>query len=579
MSLCANRITLFLLIINIFILQNVYANERVPEPDTGIESKSVIQSDRFIAVTANKYATQSAYDVLEAGGSAIDAAIAAQMVLNVVEPQSSGIGGGGFLLYYDKENNRLHNFDGRETAPVIAKTTMFMDEKGNPRKFKDVLGSGLSVGTPGLLHMLHHAHAKFGVLEWDILFKPAIRIAEEGFPLSPRLHKVLGFAQHLKHHHRAAKMYLTDEMQPKSIGTILKNTDFSRILKDIASEGIEPFYNGYIAKNIVEAVRYNKRGEGYLSEYDFHNYRTKERMELCGLYRGYKVCGMAPSGSGGIALLQVLGILEHFDVAALKEDKLKAIHLISEATRIAFADRNYYVADSDFVSVPINNLISPDYAKLRSQEIDLNHAKEIYYPGEFYTGFASMQQDYEPQSTTHMSIVDSYGNVVSMTTTIEHAFGAGIMVNGFMLNNQLTDFSFRPDIDGRAIANRLEAGKRPRSSMAPVIIFDKKNKPVLVLGAPGGTRIIPYVIKTVISIIDWEMSPQEAVSSPHFVTVGKTVDLEQDTAIVRYKEQLEAMGHNVRVRSLNSGLHVIGIQNGVMQSGVDPRREGTALGK
>lgn len=573
-------IAAFVCFLKIFITPTAHANDIMPESATGTEQKAIVHADHYMAVTAHPLATQAASNMLSEGGTAIDALITAQMVLNIVEPQSSGIGGGGFLLYYDQQSKKLWNFDGRETAPALAKTTMFLTkDQQTTQSFYDLLGSGLPVGTPGLLHMLDQAHQQFGKKSWASLFQPAILIANEGFPLSKRLHQLLNKAKHIQQDNAIKQLYFAEDNTAKPVGTIIKNPALATIFKDIANEGIEVFYNGYIADKISQLVQNHPKQKGYLTRYDFNQYQSTTRRQLCGSYRQYTVCSMAPPSSGGIALLQTLGILEHFPLNELQNNPVQSIHLISEATRIAFADRNYHVGDTDFVDVPINSLLSPEYLAKRAKEIDQNTAKNHYYPQIFGRHFAAQTQNYEPSSTTHLSIVDQYGNIASMTSTIEHAFGAGLMVEGFLLNNELTDFSFLPDKNGQPIANRVESRKRPRSSMTPVIVFDQHQQPVMVLGSPGGSRIIPYVIKTLIAVIDWQYSPQQAVSMPHFVTVGKGIELEENNNVTEYKNALQKMGHNVTIRSLNSGLHMIQKINGQWVSGVDPRREGSSIGK
>ncbi len=531
---------------------------------------------------ANPLAAQAGLDILRAGGSAVDAAIAVQMVLNVVEPQSSGIGGGGFLVHYAAKSGAIEAYDGRETAPDGASETMFLNADGTPMAFFDAVPGGLSVGVPGLLRLLELAHKEHGKLPWRKLFDPAIKIAEQGFELSPRLHQMIADDSHINKFPTASGYFLTEDGAPKPVGTKLVNKPLAETFKLIADFGPEAFYRGPVAADIVDAVRGVTLNPGSMTEEDLLSYEAKKRDPLCSLYRQWVVCGMPPPTSGGIATLQILGILQNFDLAKLKPESAEAAHLIAEASRLAFADRNVYVADSDFVFVPTAKLIDPGYLARRAKEIDRDRSMGVAHPGDLDQ---RAEIPYAPSatekgvSTTHFSIIDKEGNVVSLTSSIESAFGSGLMVRGFLLNNQLTDFSFRPaNEDGQPYANRVEPGKRPRSSMSPTIVFDGSGKPVLAVGSPGGSRIIGYVSQTILNVLDWGMNPQAAVSAPHVVNRNGATDLEKGTPAETLQRALEARGHEVNVRELNSGLHAIRISADGITGGADPRREGAAVG-
>lgn len=569
-----------IILLFVFISQPAFAEAPQPEAASGHIPSSPVFTENAIAVTANPHATQAAYDILQQGGTALDAAIAAQMVLNVVEPQSSGIGGGGFLLYYDAKQQTLFAYDGREAAPASAHPKMFLDAEGNPIPFLEAVKGGRSVGVPALLHMLDNAYKTHGKTPWKDLFSPAINIARNGFELSERLHTVANNANHVAEFPTVGTLLFTKDHNAKPVGTLIKNPELADTFEAIANNGIEDFYHGKLAEKIADAVQQSPIHAGYLAKEDLAAYKSKLREPVCNFYREYKVCGMPPPSSGGITVLQTLGILEKFTLAPLKPNSKTAIHLITEATKIAFADRNYYIADNDFVPVPINQMLDKDYLEKRAESISALTATppENIKPGMFsLSTFASYSQQ-EPLSTTHLSIKDSYGNIVSMTTTIEHAFGSGLMVEGFLLNNEMTDFSFVPEKDGKPIANAISPFKRPRSSMSPMIVFDKDDKPIMAIGSPGGARIIPYVIQTLVAVLDWKLPIHEAVNLPHHTTLGTTLDLEEGTAITALAPELEKMGHKVAIKPLNSGLHGLMIMDSKIAAGVDFRREGTALG-
>ena len=547
----------------------------------GCAQAAQAQGARHMIAAANPYAAQAGLDVLARGGSAVDAAIAAQMVLNLVEPQSSGIGGGGFLLAYDAQSRSVAAYDGRETAPAAATPELFLGPEGAPLKFFDAVIGGRAVGVPGLLAMLELAHQRHGKLPWAALFEPAISLAERGFTLSPRLHKLIGEARDVGRYATARSYFFNDQGLPKPVGARLVNPDFAATLRAIAEGGAKAFYEGDIAAAMVAAVKGAADNPGLMTLADLAAYDAKLRDPVCRDYRQWRVCGMGPPSSGGITTLEILGLLEGFDLAALAPGSAAAVHLISEASRLAYADRARYIADSDFQPVPIRGLLDRGYLASRASHIDAAISMGRASPGEppFRDGgLGADDPGEEGFSTSHLAVVDDDGNAVSMTSSIESAFGSRIMVRGFLLNNQLTDFSFRPHVDGVAVANRVEAGKRPRSSMAPTVVLDGDGRLILSIGSPGGSRIIAYVAQSLVALLDWRLDMQAAVALPHHVNRNGPIDLEEGTPLTALGPVLEALGHEVRIGPLTSGLHGIAVTGHGLQGGADPRREGVVLG-
>lgn len=546
-----------------------------PEIATGLNQQSTATGNDFMAVTANPHATKAAYDILSRGGNAIDAAIAAQLTLGLVEPQSSGLGGGAFALFYDAKEKRIYNYDGRETAPNLSGPFLFF-ENGKPINFKRAVIGGRSVGVPGVPALLSGMHESHGALTWMELFDTPIKLAEDGFVVSPRMAKMVKKnADDLAKHQTTASYFLPNNT-PISAGQTLKNPDYAETLKEFRFYNAQPFYRGRIARSIVDTVQNYTSNPGLLSAYDFENYEVKKRPTLCGPYRKYIICSMNEPSSGGLTLLQALGMLEHFDIS---KNNAESWHIIAQASALAFADRAIYMADSDFVNTPNISLINPDYLKSRAALIDLNKPLETIeagtppdWDGEFYDRGLNFNQP----GTSHISIIDIQGNIVSMTTSLDYSFGSHLMVDGFLLNNQLTDFSFNPlDEDRAFVANMVEPQKRPRSSMSPTIVFNAAGDSVLVLGSAGGSRIINHVLQRIIAVIDWNVPIGEAIAAPHVAARNAKIEVEEGAL----KPQLNAMGNEVEVREINSGLTAIQIKDNIITGTADPRREGLALGE
>ena len=560
-------------------------NAVAPEIATGKSLKPAVTSDKFMMTAANPLAVEAGALMLRKGGSAIDAVIAAQAVLNIVEPQSSGIGGGGFALYYNADKGSVAYYDGRETAPASATPDMFLNKTGAPLSFNGAATGGKAVGTPGLLKMLARAHQENGKLPWKTLFTPAVRIAEEGFPLSPRLRKLLLASKHYQKIGRGYKRYTDKEGALLPVGTRIYNKPLAETFRKIAANGADIFYRGAIADDILQTVNTASVAPARMTRQDLSGYQVKKRVPACIIYRAYKVCGPGMPSSGGVTVLQALKMLEAYDMSALTPYGVEAIHLQAEALRLAYADRDKYLADRDFVPVPVEALLNESYLRSRARQINPKKAFNRARPGDpsaLSVQVATLKRTESP-STTHLSVIDSDGNAASVTTTIERGFGAGLETRGgFMLNNQMTDFDFIPKINGLPVANAVAPLKRPRSSMAPFIVFDKKSgKPVLVIGSPGGARIIGYVLPRLVAILDQGRPIDEALNAPNLAAFypDAVIELEKDPDIESLKAGLKEKGWRVTVRDLNSGLHGVYIQGDRFIGAADPRREGEALGK
>ena len=562
-----------------------------PEAATGRTEKTLAHSRRHMVVAAHPLAAEAGRAILRAGGNAVDAAIATVLVLNVVEPQSAGIGGGGFLVYYQRGRRALSAWDGRETAPQAAVPERFLLPDGRRRPFMDAVGSGLSVGTPGLVAMLEVAHRAHGKLAWARLFEPATRIAREGFGISPRLAALIAADRLLPRSPSARAYFFNADGSPKRAGERLVNAALAAVFQRIAQGGAEAFYRGEIAADISAAVQ-GAAIPGDLTEFDLAAYIPKPRVPVCGAYRKFAVCGMPPPSSGGVAVAGLLGLLERLPMRQYGPGSLAAIHAFAEAGRLAHADRDHYLADPDYVDAPVRQLLDRDYLARRSTLIQPDRSLGLAAPG-VIAGVPERGEDRTAAlpATTHLSVVDAAGNAVALTASIEMAFGSRIMVRGFLLNNQLTDFSFAPVEDGVPAANRVEPGKRPRSSMAPTLVFEQaggtlnplSNKAPAgrlrwVLGSPGGPAIINYVAKMLVGLIDWDLDVQAAAALPNMGNRNRRTELESGTGLEALVPGLEALGHAVRIQAQTSGVHAIGVTARELTGGADPRREGVALG-
>ncbi len=551
-----------------------------PEGESGFQPKPLVKAKRHMVVAAHPLAAEAGLAMLRKGGSAVDAGIATQMVLNLVEPQSSGIGGGGYILHWDAGAKALTSIDGRETAPAAATPELFLDSDGKPLPRDAAKASGLSVGVPGLIAALKLAHDKHGKLPWAELFQPAIALAREGFAVSPRLSQMLGGTDPASFTPEARAYFFDAQGRPWPSGYKLANPALAETFEIVARGGPDMFYRGDLARDIATAVQTDPRKPGKLMPEDLASYRAKEREPVCILYRANRVCGMGPSSSGGVVVAQVLGLIEPFDLGPAPLDP-RAAHIMIEAERLAFADRARYLADSDFVPVPLAGLLDPDYLAERRALIDPDRAQAHVAAGSppnVRQGAFGLDRPREKSGTSHTSIVDDEGNAFSLTSSIEGAFGARSMVRGFLLNNQLTDFSFLPqDGEGRAVANRVEGGKRPLSAMDPTIVLGEDGGLRYVLGSPGGPAIILFNVKAIVALIDWRLNAADAAALVNFGG-GENAVLLETGASDALAASLEAMGHTIRRLPLTSGQHIVAVTPQGLEGGADPRREGVALG-
>lgn len=552
---------------------------REPEAATGIYQQHLVTAENYMVSAAHPLAVLAGQNILAKGGSAVDAAIATQLMLGLVEPQSSGLGGGAFMLHWQAEKQQLTTFDGREKAPAAATDTLFF-EHDKVMDWRTAYVGGKAVGVPGVVAMMEKAHQQYGKLAWAELFTDTINTANKGFAVSSRTAAQLekgwnkGIAQFLP-----SRQYFYPQGKVVKQGDILKNPAYANTLEIIAAKGAAGFYSGEIAQAIANTVQTASVNPGQLQLTDLANYQPVQREPVCMAYRVYKVCGMAPPSSGGVAVLQILGMLEQYDLAKVAPNSIQATHLISQAAKLAFADRELYMADPDFVAVPVNGMLNKKYLSQRGKLIAQDQAGTKAQAGSpAFAPDLAASTAIEFANTSHLSIVDAQGNAVSMTTSIENVFGSGLMVAGFLLNNQLTDFSLQPKRNGKAVANRVEGNKRPRSSMAPMMVFDQDDKLVLVIGSPGGSRIINYVAQTIIAVLDWRLNMLDAIALPKFTHRNDYLALEKDTLLQQQQAALEKMGYKVQLQDLNSGLHGIMITEQGLQGAADPRREGRAAG-
>ena len=557
--------------------------ELSPEVKKSLDNKlkgKMVTAENWMIVTANPYASVAGAEILEKGGTAADAMVAAQVVLGLVEPESSGLGGGAFLLYYDNNKNIITTLDGRETAPLKASSSRFQKENGQPMKFFDAVVGGLSVGTPGVPALLFEAHKKWGLINWNELFDNGIFLSENGFSVSKKLSESIKKDEQRLHSFKQTKDYFFPNGLALAHQDIKKNESYASTLKLISNSGIEEFYEGKIAEDILNTLKKSNSEKQLLEEKDLKNYKIIERPPVCIKYKVYDVCGMGPPSSGGIAVAQILGILEKFDLKSLGYSNPETWQIIGDATRLAFADRGLYVADSDYVFVPTEALIDKKYLATRADKIKPGERILDVKPGDpllNQTLNYSKNYSIERPSTTHISIVDQYGNALSMTSSIENAFGSRLMTQGgFLLNNQLTDFSFKDEVDGKLIANRVQPGKRPRSSMSPTIIL-KDGNPILVTGSPGGSNIINFVVNSIIAFLEWDLDIQQSVSLPHAINKWGKYEIEESLKSTNLKPSLESMGYETKYRKYFSGLNAIHIGE-MLEGGTDPRREGIVLG-
>ncbi|MBL8630210.1 MAG: gamma-glutamyltransferase [Rhodospirillaceae bacterium] len=576
----ARLLVLALLVVNFTasVTAQSFAQDIVaPEAATGRTAKDGKLAKSFMVVAANPIATNAGVEILKKGGNAIDAAVAVQLALNQVEPQSSGIGGGSFIVFWDAKAKKLTTYDGRETAPSKATERRFLRPDGKSMSRDEAIIGGHSIGVPGTVRVLDMAHKAHGKLAWAKLFDPAINIAENGYAVSPRLNGLLTEEQAMRSIAPGSTLYYTADGTPKSVGTIIKNPAYAKTLKSLAKKGADEFYTGALAKEIVKAAT-SARSPSDITLADLKNYKAIERAPICMMYRDRNICGMGPPTSGGIGVMQTLGLLERFDLAALGPKSVQAHHLIIDTGRLVFADRAVYIADPDFVQIPTQDLISKDYLRTRGERLSLDKRIEKADAGQLSRKYAYVPAASPEQiSTSHFSIIDAEGNAVAMTTSIEAGFGSRVMVGGFLLNNTLTDFSYSDIANGNTVANAVGPNKRPRSSMSPTVVFDKDGNVEIVVGSPGGPAIVGFVTQTLIGLIDWGLTPQQAVSLPHVIVGGQSAMIEPELAPM--KDALTAMGHQIRIGEFPSGIHAIRVTKDGLLGGADPRREGSVGGE
>ncbi|QJB68892.1 gamma-glutamyltransferase [Parasphingorhabdus halotolerans] len=537
------------------------------------------------AASAHPEATKAGFEMLQAGGSATDAAMAMMLALTVVEPQSSGIGGGGFFLHHDAKSGWMQTIDGREMAPAAAGSDRFLDENGKPMGFRSAAPGGISVGVPGNMRLMEMAHKKWGKLEWAKLFEPAIKLAEDGYAVSiPQYDWMKRLGPLWNDFPEIQKLYWRGG-QPVPVGTMIKNPELAALLRDLQSGGAEAFYTGKTAAAISAAVANAPSNKAEITPDDLTNYNAILREPVCTSYRVYKVCGMGPPSSGATTVLQILGMIERFDMGELyKNEPMKAWHVIAEAMRLAYADREKYLGDQDFVAVPVAGLIDKSYLAKRSQLIALQRARPQFPGMETYPAGSppgaqvrTAALSSEVAGTTHFTAVDSEGNIANMTSTVEGPFGSQLLARGMVLNNELTDFTFAPEKDGAPVANRVQPGKRPLSSMSPTIVYDDSGKPVLAVGSAGGKRIIMHVTKTLIGVLDYNLPLEEAMALPNIYFGGDGVLVENGTDLAKNQTELSKFGHLVVSTNLPSKLAGAQKTEKGWVGAVDPRSTGQAV--
>ena len=551
--------------------------ELSPEPSSQYISKKIVFARQQMIVSANPYISQAGNMILEQGGNAVDAAIATALMVTLVEPQSGGIGGGGFILYFNPKESILTSIDARETSSNTTKENQYLDNNDKPLNYGQAVFLGKSVGVPSLLKGLALLHKKYGNLEWKKLFLPTIQLAKEGFIISPRLHTLIIKDPFLLKNTNASRYFFDKDLNPLPIGYLLKNPELAKVLEEVSIYGVEKFYEGEMARDTIQAVK-NHPTPGGLNEDDLKQYQAVERKVVCGPYRTWKICGMGPPSSGGTTLISMLGILQNFPLSELKE--VDYLHYLSEAGRLAYADRDTYIADPDFIDIPIDSLIDSKYTKERSHLISIKKSMTKAKPGNFNQSPLQLGSDSNSElpATSHISIVDKNGQAVTMTISVASAFGSRIMTKGFFLNNEMTDFSFMAKDNQQLIANRLAPIKRPRSSMSPTFVFDERQRLVMTLGSAGGPSIINYVAKTITGVLDRNLNIQEAIDYPNIGSRNQETELEKESAVEKFAQELQLRGHPILIREMNSGTQGIFINRDGLWGGVDGRREGVAKG-
>lgn len=543
----------------------------IGEGYVGFEKLKTITGESYMISSSEEIASKTGEEIILQGGNAIDSAIAVQMVLNVIEPHSSGIGGGLFMLYHNNKTKNTIYFNGRESSPYQSNPEMFLDENKQPKNFFDLVQGGISVGVPGTLKTLYYVHKKYGKLPWHKLFTKAIDLAENGFVLNKKMHKPLVDLVHLKNS-PGMKIFYDQNNKPKKIGSIIKNPELAKTFSIIAKNGIDSFYYGKIADDIINKTKSSEINPGLLTKQDFKNYRVKFGKPICLNYRlKYKICSL-PLPSGGLSTLEIMGILENFDLAKYQPNSLQSIHLISQAFNLTYADRKQYFFDGN--NSVIKKILDKNYLHNRSKLIDLNQALNNPLAGEINITKKTLGNVVDKPSTTHFAIVDQQGDAVSITSSIEYFYGSGIVVNGFVLNNTLTDFAINPYRDNKLVANAVKPNHRPLSSMSPVMVFDQKNNLILTVGSAGGPRISQFIAKVLIAVLDWNLDIQSAISLPNFVVINNRLELEDRTKITELKNSLKQLGHQVVITDITSGIHGIMIKDKILNGGAEPRRKG-----
>lgn len=539
---------------------------------------SIAFAQKGVVSAADPRAAAAGQEILRAGGSASDAAMAMMLALTVVEPQSSGIGGGGFLVHHNGRSGQIETIDGREKAPSSATPQLFLTSEGKPMSFMQAAPGGRSVGVPGNIALMGRAHAKWGKIKWAKLFEPAIRLADDGFTVSPILEGRLAMLSKLWADFPEARAIYWQDGRPKKAGDVVKNPALANHLRTLARGGPKAFYSGQNAQAIIAAAAGTKRNPTVITRKDISSYKVRDRAAVCTTYRIYRVCGMGPPSSGATTVFQILGMLERFDMKALGGNNPKSWHLIAEAMMLAYADREKYLGDPDFVQVPVAGLLDKTYIASRSAMISPDTSLAEYRAGN-PPGAAPRTAGIsgEVSGTTHFVAVDKAGNMASMTSTVEGPFGSQLIANGYFLNNELTDFTFVPEKDGALVANRVEAGKRPLSSMSPTIVYGPDGKVILAVGSAGGKRIIMHVAKTLIGVLDFGLSARDAIALPNIYFAGEAVQVESGTSLDTLRPALSGLGRMVVASELGSKVNAIEWTPQGWRGAADPRSEGVAL--